>query len=72
MKFSKIIKNYLKVGKNGLKVRFDSIWWVSYSGLLFKGAHDIECPELEWFGLVETIFVRTVGHDMECRAVFRV
>ena len=50
--FPRIIKNCLKVGKNGLKVRFDSIWWVPYNGLLFEGGHDIDFRELEWVGWV--------------------
>ena len=41
-------KNSLKVGKNGLKVGFDLVWWVPYCALLFVGGHDENCRELNW------------------------
>ena len=41
-------KNSLKVGKNGLKVRFDLVWWVLYCALLFVGGHDENFRELNW------------------------
>ena len=31
-----------------MKVSFDSIRWVLYSGGLFVGGHDIHCCELSW------------------------
>ena len=37
----------------------------------FKGAYDISCRELEWFGEIVVIFVCTLGHNTEGRVVFR-
>ena len=37
----------------------------------FEGGHDINCREINWVVGCEVSSVRTVGHDMECRVVFR-
>ena len=71
MSFSKIIKNCLKVGKNGLKVGFNLVWWVLYSGLLFEGGHDINCREINWVVGYEVSSICTVGHNTKCHVVFR-
>ena len=70
VEFSKITKNCLKVGKNDLKVRFDMVWWVLYSVLLFEGVHDLDCRELNQVLDHKVSSVRIVGHDIKRRAVF--